>query len=43
MKKVFAGFALIAVAYFVAAYRVEIKVTENSSLACDLGDPTCSG
>lgn len=43
MKKVLAGFALIAAAYFVSAYRVEIKVTENSSSACEMGDPTCGG
>lgn len=41
MNKILAGFALIAGAYFVLAYRVEIKVTENSSSACDIGDPGC--
>lgn len=43
MKKLLAGLALIAAAYFVSAYNVEIKISENSSSACDMGDPTCGG
>ena len=41
MKKILAGLALIAAAYFVSAYNVEIKITENGAAACDMGDPTC--
>jgi hypothetical protein len=43
MKKLLAGLALVAAAYFVSAYNVEIKVTENGAAACDMNDPGCGG
>jgi hypothetical protein len=43
MKKVLAGLALIAAAYFVSAYNVEITVSEAGAKACDAGDPGCDG
>jgi hypothetical protein len=43
MKKILAGIALIAAAYFVSAYNVQITVSEAGAKACDPSDPTCGG
>lgn len=41
MKKVLAGLALIAAAYFASAYNVSIKISENQSAACDMDSGVC--
>ena len=43
MKKILAGLALIAATYVAMTYNVEIKITENSSYACNpKEDPSCN-
>jgi hypothetical protein len=42
MKKILAGLALVVVSYVAMSYNVEIKITENSSFACNpKEDPGC--